>query len=201
MPGTILGMTGGIDSATLLFRLLSEGSGVDAVFVDYGQPSKERDLASAAVVLAKAKKIFGRPVHLRTIRLASIPFDQDGLSPMTQFGTVIVSVLASIAVGSKADRIGCGARIDTTPEGFDMAANRLVQTAAPRAQVGVLWPFASKTKEDVIRQAFALGVPFRWTWSCQAKGQKHCGMCRGCKARRHGFKMAGLVDPTEYKVQ
>ena len=199
MPGTILGFTGGIDSATLLFRLMEEGGEVDAVFVDYGQPSKGRDLSAAACVLARAKRAYGKTVSFRTIRLDKIPFDADGLAPLQQFGAVVVSVLASIAVGAKADRIGCAARIDTTPEGFDMAANRLVQTAAPRAQVGVLWPFASKTKEDVIRLGFGLGVPFGWTWSCQGKGPKHCGVCRGCKARRYGFKQAGIVDPTEYK--
>jgi len=64
--------------------------------------------------------------------------------------------------------------------------------------VELLRPLVDLTKEQIVRQGAALGVPFAKTWSCYKGGEWHCGRCGTCIERREAFHLAGVTDPTRY---
>jgi len=65
-------------------------------------------------------------------------------------------------------------------------------------QVRIRAPLIEMYKGEIITAGHKLGVPWHLTWSCYVGGEKHCGVCPTCRARKAGFKSAGLLDPTEY---
>ncbi len=84
---------------------------------------------------------------------------------------------------------------DATPEfftAFTAAVNRAVG-----GSVRLGWPFAGRTKAEVLR--LGRHLPLEHTFSCiRPVGGRHCGWCNKCAERRRGFAAAGLSDPTEY---
>ena len=60
-------------------------------------------------------------------------------------------------------------------------------------------PLQWMNKKCIVDLGHELGVDFSKTWSCYAGGEKHCGVCPTCQARRAGFVEAGISDPTEYE--
>lgn len=59
-------------------------------------------------------------------------------------------------------------------------------------------PLQWMKKYDIIKAGEDLGVDWKSTWSCYAGGEKHCGVCPTCRARRQGFDIAEVLDPTDY---
>lgn len=66
--------------------------------------------------------------------------------------------------------------------------------------VHVLAPYTNLTKVDIARRGVALGIDYRKTWSCYKGGDVHCGTCGTCTERKEAFRLAGIPDPTVYKV-
>lgn len=59
-------------------------------------------------------------------------------------------------------------------------------------------PFSKIGKHDIVHEGTGLGVPFVETWSCYKGGDIHCGRCGTCVERKEAFRLAQVVDPTEY---
>lgn len=64
--------------------------------------------------------------------------------------------------------------------------------------VRVKAPLIEMFKPEIVMAGEELGVPWHLTWSCYKGEDKHCGVCPTCRARKDGFKHAGVNDPTEY---
>jgi 7-cyano-7-deazaguanine synthase len=77
------------------------------------------------------------------------------------------------------------------------------QSAMDRALLGhveLARPLAHLSKLQVMQLGRAL--PLEHTFSCYAPaGGRHCGRCNKCAERRAAFRVAEMVDPTEYKIQ
>ena len=87
---------------------------------------------------------------------------------------------------------------DATPRFFaDLAA--IVSQALHRS-LRILTPLRGLSKAQVIRSAS--GVPFHLTFSClRPRGRLHCGRCNKCAERQRAFRLAGVADPTAYARQ
>lgn len=83
---------------------------------------------------------------------------------------------------------------DCRPEYIDAQARALELGT----EVGLLAPFAYKTKAEIVADAAWRGAPLAETWSCYEGGAVHCGECATCRERREAFARAGVDDPTEY---
>jgi 7-cyano-7-deazaguanine synthase len=59
-------------------------------------------------------------------------------------------------------------------------------------------PFLRIGKHDIAIQGAELGVDYSQTWSCYKGGDTHCGRCGTCVERKEAFRLAMVVDPTEY---
>lgn len=66
-------------------------------------------------------------------------------------------------------------------------------------KVGLVAPFQLLKKAEIVRAGHAMGVDFSLTWSCYKGGEKHCGTCPTCRARKQAFIAAGIDDPTDYE--
>jgi 7-cyano-7-deazaguanine synthase len=94
---------------------------------------------------------------------------------------------------------------DCRPE-FVAAFERLASLATKAGVEGhglsVHVPLISMSKAEIIQRGHFLGVDFGLTVSCyQANGEgEACGVCDSCRLRREGFSVAGLPDPTRYRL-
>jgi 7-cyano-7-deazaguanine synthase len=104
---------------------------------------------------------------------------------------------AGIYFGAHAEDAHNWAYPDCTPEFIGgMAAAIYV---ASYHQVRLHTPLMSLNKAEVVMLGERLGVPWEKTWSCYAGGEKHCGTCPTCNARKEAFTHAGVEDPTAYE--
>lgn len=62
-------------------------------------------------------------------------------------------------------------------------------------------PFLNKSKAEVLKIGFELGLPINETWSCASNSTIHCGWCEPCQDRQNAFKVNGFVDKTVYENQ
>lgn len=85
---------------------------------------------------------------------------------------------------------------DCTPEFNGAMANAIF--IGTYQQVRLCTPLQWLTKGDIILLGERLGVAWENTWSCYKGGDLQCGECPTCRARRAGFQLVGVTDPTEY---
>lgn len=78
-------------------------------------------------------------------------------------------------------------------DAFDQAAQ-----AGTFVKVSLRSPYTNITKADIARRGRELGIDYSQTWSCYKGGEHHCGKCGTCVERREAFAEAGVVDTTEY---
>lgn len=85
---------------------------------------------------------------------------------------------------------------DCTPEFIGAMANAIY--IGTYRQVRLHTPLMSLSKTEIVELGAKLGVPFEETWSCYKGLEKQCGVCPTCRSRRNAFKIASIIDPTEY---
>jgi len=65
--------------------------------------------------------------------------------------------------------------------------------------VHLLSPYVNMTKGDIARRGKELGINYADTWSCYKGGEVHCGRCGTCVERKEALAEAGIDDPTIYE--
>lgn len=219
-------LSGGLDSATVLARAVSDGFAVHALSFDYGQRHAAELEAAAAVARAGgAVRHLVVPIDLRAFGGSALTGDipvpkgrkdaeiAAGI-PVTYVparNTIFLSLALGYAeVAAAADIfIGVNARDysgypDCRPE-FISAFQAMANLATKGAVEGTLpvrihAPLMMLGKAEIIRLGMRLGVDYGLTRSCydpDPKGRA-CGACDSCRLRLRGFAEAGLADPAPY---
>ncbi len=211
-------VSGGMDSITLLYHLKEIGHEVKALGVNYGQ-RHAKELVAAAEICTKAEVHFEianlQPINQflqgssQTSKDVQVPDGHYADESMKKTivpnrNMIMLSVAIGWAVSLKYDAVAYGAHSgdhaiypDCRPEFADAMA-----TAASICDwnpIKLLSPFTGKTKSDIAVLGYRLGVPFDKTWSCYKGRALHCGLCGTCVERKEAFELAGLVDPTQYE--
>lgn len=214
-------LSGGLDSATVLAAARAAGHICYALTVDYGQ----RHVAELAAARAVAARF---AVHEH--RVARVDLGQFGGSALTDpslavpaaasagipvtyvpaRNTVMLAVALAWAEVLDAQEIHLGVNAvdysgypDCRPP-FIAAFNELARVATKAGLEGrapvVKAPLMRLGKADILRRGTALGVDYGMTVSCyQADAEgRACGRCDACRLRAQGFADAGLPDPTRY---
>jgi 7-cyano-7-deazaguanine synthase len=218
MRRTIVILSGGIDSATLLHHQRAAGDEVRALSVDYGQRHRARELAAAEAIAAELG-VERRVLDLRGLAAffgansltdAAVDVPEGAYSATTMALTVVpnrnmllVAAALAWAAADGGDAVAFGAHggaytpyPDCRPE--FAAAMGVAARVCDARPLEVLAPFVTWTKADIVRRAIALGVPLAATWSCYAGGDVHCGRCGTCLDRQAAFAETGVTDPTAY---
>lgn len=211
-------VSGGMDSATLLWLAKKEFNEVYAISFDYGQKHKiELDFAKELVKISGVKKHFIVEIpHLKGIEGSAltdknieVPFeDYPSQPPIT---TVPMRNLNFLAIASsfcdvyEIENIGigihsidspypdCRAEFASSAEAVINASS--VMVAKKKNRIRVYTPFLGMTKAEVLKLGLQLGVPYEKTYSCYKGTVPPCRECATCRQRQEAFESLGLKDP------
>ncbi len=217
--GSVVLLSGGMDSATCLALAARDRPPVHALTVVYGQ-RHVREIRSArrlarryavarhvvldlplGPLLESALTRSRRPLPRGRRRPGSIP---------TTYVPARNTILLAVALGY-AESEGCGTIYyganavdysgypDCRPE-YVRAFARLARLATRAGveegrPIRVVAPLLDRSKGNIVRLGDRLGVPWELTWSCYAGGVRPCGRCDACRLRARGFREAGRPDP------
>ena len=217
MKDTVLILSGGMDSTTLLYDYQERIA--LAVSFDYGSKHNEREIPFARLHCERLGiKHITIPLSFMTDYFKSsllkggedIPeghyADENMKSTVVPFRN---DIMLSIAVGiAESNGLTCVMMAnhggdhtiypDCRPE-FVEAFNKAAQ-AGTFVGVRLESPYTHLTKGDIARRGKALSIDYAETWSCYKGGEKHCGKCGTCVERREALAEAGIADTTEYDL-
>ncbi len=219
--GSVVLLSGGMDSATVLALAQRSGGPVDALTLIYGQRHR-REVDSARRLARWARVRSHRVVRLPvggllpsalTDARQPIPAGRGGRGrreiPSTYVparNTIFLSLALGYAESHGLERIWIGANAvdysgypDCRPE-FLRAFARVARLGTRagvegRRRFTIEAPLLRRSKAEIVRLGERLGVPWALTWSCYRGGRRPCGRCDSCRLRAKGFREAGLADP------
>lgn len=217
-PKAVVLLSGGLDSAVVLFHAAKNGYDCHCLAFDYAQRHR-KELGQAEKIAACAGAAF-RVVKLDLPWKASSLLDKKMKLPLDRTigrirsgipssyvparNTAFLSLAASFAEAIEADAVFIGAHFDDSSGYPDCgrqyleAFRHLVKIGTKRGLEGHLdikYPLAGMTKGDIIKMGKSLGVPFHLTWSCYQGGRRPCARCDSCILRQKAFREAGMKDP------
>jgi 7-cyano-7-deazaguanine synthase len=223
MSRVLLIFSGGMDSSTLLWELLSNGDDVDAITFDYGQRHSAEILYAKDMIkylneqdldvrhdIIDVKPIF-RYIDSSALTNNDIQVPNCGYTEESAKITVVPNrnqILLSIAVGIAASR-GISTVMYAAHNGdsaiypdcrpvFLDALNEATRISTLWHPVKIEAPFIHLTKSDIVKIGLHLGVPFEITRSCYNTGDTPCGTCPTCIERIEAFTLNNTVDPVVY---
>lgn len=208
MATTVVLLSGGLDSTTLLYHLRATGEVVVPVGFDYGQ-RHVRELESARAIcagLGLQYQVFTMP-NLQAVK-PPVPdghYEEESMKATVwpNRNMVMLSIAVGYAVDRQHDTVAYAAHggdhaiyPDCRPD--FVGYMRLAIKAGNWHQVGLYAPFVMMSKAEIVSIGRQVGVPFDLTWSCYRGQARHCGTCGTCTERREAFQKSGVPDPTDY---
>lgn len=221
LRGSVVLLSGGMDSATCLAFACRDSAPVHALTVVYGQ-RHEREIRSARA-LARHYGI----AHHSVVRIPIGPLLDSSLTdrrravprhgagtpgriPSTYVparNTILLAIALGYAESHGLERIYLGINAvdysgypDCRPEylqAFQQLARLATRVGAEGGQpIRVFAPLLRLSKEQIVRRGTRLGVPWQLTWSCYRGGRRPCGTCDSCVLRARGFARARTQDPS-----
>lgn len=215
MKDTLLVLSGGLDSTTLLYDYAD--SIALAVTFQYGSNHNKREAAFAKyhcnklgiehieIDLAFMGKYFKSSLLDGADAIPEGNYDEDNMkSTVVPFRNgIMLSVAAGLAEsrGLKnvmmANHSGDHAIYpDCRPE-FVKAMTVAIE-AGTYEGVKLVAPYTDITKADIVSRGAKLGIDYSKTYSCYKGGEHHCGVCGTCRERKEAFTLAGVKDDTIY---
>ncbi|MFT7538166.1 MAG: 7-cyano-7-deazaguanine synthase [Lysobacterales bacterium] len=209
-------LSGGLDSATILYDAKKKGFKPYCLIFDYGQRhDKEIKQAKKIADAVKAKyeivKIqmpwLGSSLLDKSMKLPEHTVIDQKEIPSTYVparNIIFLSFAASYAEAVDAEGLFIGANAidysgypDCRPDFFDAykkVMKKGLKTGVKGKNIKIYTPLLRKTKAQIIKMGIKLKVPYELTWSCYAGGRKPCGVCDSCLLRAKGFEEAKCID-------
>ena len=207
-------VSGGLDSAVLVHRLLARDRRVSPVYLGFGlswegaelywitrflRAVRSPGLLPLQVVETPVRAAYGAHWSLTgrgvpDARSADAAVYLPGRNVLLLTHAAILCAprgISTIALGTlRGNPFG-----DATPRFFAAMARCL--THALRHPIRIVAPLRRMTKTQLIRASG--GAPLTLTFSClRPRGRRHCGRCNKCAERQRAFRLAGVPDPTRY---
>lgn len=212
--------SGGLDSTTLLYKLLMTGWTVEALSFDYGQRHrKELDAAREITgplgirhdvinLQSLGRQLIGSSQTDEHVDVPDGHYEEESMKKtvVPNRNMVMLSIGASIALARRIPWLAYAAHAgdhaiypDCRPEFVD--AMEVAFQRCDWNRVALLAPYVRNglDKGGIVREGSALGVPYNLTWTCYKGRTLHCGTCGSCRERIDAFKAAGVPDPTAYE--
>ena len=216
-PGkAVLILSGGMDSTTLLYDLLSQGYEVHAVTFDYRQ--KHNNEIACAKKTCRKLQVPHKIIDICVLNeLAPSCLTREGWevpegnyaeesmkqTVVPNRNMVFLSLAASYAIGIGASHLFYAAHAGDHaiyPDCRPVFASAMT-TAFHLCDWNDLVlevPYQHWSKGDIVKRGIALGVDYGLTWTCYKGGKRSCGKCGSCDERLAAFSEAGATDPLEY---
>lgn len=206
MRRALVMVSGGLDSTTVCYLLVSQGTEVRPVFFDYGQHCAETEWAKINEVLPDTvlpperldiSDIFKGSTS-RMIVEANLwkdhVSDDDLYIPYRTM--LFFAVAAARAQTLETLDVYSGFINSNHAKELDCSTafmNGLDELSEGVGAVRFHAPFRERTKAYVVQQALKLGVPIGRTFSCQASSAFPCGACPNCVERLNALAEAGIA--------
>jgi 7-cyano-7-deazaguanine synthase len=222
MSRSVILLSGGMDSATVLGIALDAGEECYALSFAYGQ-RHDAELDAAKIIAARMGAREHRIIDIDMGQLGGSALTDDSIDvpgaggegiPVTYVparNTVFLSMGLAWAEVLEADAIYAGVNAvdysgypDCRPEyiaAFQAMANLATKRTTEGQTLDIRTPLINLSKSEIVTLGLSLGVDFGLTVSCysaDADGAA-CGKCDACELRRDGFTAAGIADPTRYQ--
>lgn len=215
-------VSGGIDSATLLYKILQEGYDVYALTFLYGQKHRKEidsaksicsalDVSHKVIDLSAMKELLsGSALTDSNVEIPEVPetaehYETLKATIVPNRNAIFLSVAIGYALSIGADHVFFGAHYsdrgvypDCRKE-FVEAFQLSERLATDNPSLVIDAPFVDVDKSQIVKLGSELGVPFKETWTCYNGGELHCGVCSSCRERKRAFRESGVSDPTRYQ--
>ena len=207
MKNTILSLSGGLDSSSLLF----EYKDYIKLAVSFKYPSNHnsKELECAKLVSEKAK-VPHRIIDVTSIfegfksallsgaeAVPNIEYGQEAISKLVVpfRNGIFLSILAGLAESEGCEYIALASHSndsvtypDCRPE-FSEAFGKAIELGTSNG-VKFFCPYKDITKAEVAYRGIRAGLDSLWTYSCYKGGDKPCGECPTCKERKEAVSYA-----------
>jgi len=224
MSRSVILLSGGMDSATVLAIAKSAGEECYALSFAYGQ-KHDAELEAAKAVAASIGVADHRTIQIDMGQFGGSALTDEAIDvpdaggngiPVTYVparNTVFLSLGLGWAEVLDADAIYAGVNAvdysgypDCRPDyiaAFQTMANLATKRGAEGRPLEIRAPLIDMSKADIVQKGAELGVDYALTVSCYSAAEDGaaCGHCDACDLRRQGFLEAGLPDPTRYAAQ
>lgn len=215
-------VSGGMDSVTLAYQLKAEGYDLHLLAFNYGQRHKKEldyarqcaeDLGAdfSIIDLSSVGALLTGSALTDDIAVPDGHYAEDSMriTVVPNRNAIMLSIAYGVAVSQGADVVATGVHAgdhfiypDCRPRfvsSFDLMQSIAVEGFGAKG-LRLYAPFVNIGKHDIAAIGAALGVPYDKTWSCYKGDEIHCGTCGTCTERKEAFDLAGVDDPTKYKI-
>lgn len=207
---TVLLLSGGMDSTTLLYYLKNEGDEIYCLSFHYGQRhNKELECARKITELTQTPHKIIDITNINELLQGSsltseidIPYghyeDESMKSTVVpNRNMTLLSLAIGYAVSIKAGQVAYAAHAgdhhiypDCRPIFFDKMNE--VSLIANYEPVSIIAPFLFLTKGEIAKIGKKLKVPYDITWTCYEGKDEPCGKCGACIERKEAMEEAGF---------
>lgn len=202
---TILIYSGGMDSTTLLYKLLRDGDRVQCISFNYGQRHGKELFAARKI--CKKLNVPHKIIDIRALKnlmsgsalTSKIPVPEGHYKDSTMKLTVVpnrnmifIALAIAAAVSQKFDRVAIAVHAGDRaiyPDCRPVFIKRMdaVSKIANYESIDVYAPFLNMTKRRIARIGRRLGVPYEDTWTCYKGLSRPCGKCGACMEREEAL--------------
>jgi len=222
---TVMGLSGGMDSATLLGLLLEQGVEVHCCTFYYGSKHNKWENRAAKNIIDfyqfKKFPVFGHPIDLRTIFMdfssdllltgGEIPeghYEEKSMKRTVVPGrnTIFASIMMGLAESIGAEEIALGVHSGDHhiyPDCREEYIQSLSHTVhlATEGNVIVSTPLIENNKTSILELGFRMEpkVPYGMTRTCYTDHPFACGKCGSCVERLEAFANLKIKDPIQYQ--
>lgn len=199
-PGSVVLLSGGLDSTVLLYhrhQLYRGQRALFPLFINYAQRALYHEQRAAEHHCAKLG------LALRTLDLSSAGRDFRSFSgvnlhvPVPHRNLPLLSFAVSYAALQGCDAVELGVIADDLDQdrAFSLEFWRAFAQVAASLGQRLELPFVGRSKGWVVALGRDLGVDFDATFSCICGIDRPCGRCRQCRQRQAAFEY--LADGAE----
>lgn len=222
LNGTVVVLSGGLDSTTMLYKMLEEEKDknkVKALSFNYGQRhKKELEFAKKTTdILNIEHKIINLNSIAELLTGSALTSDVDvpegHYEDESMKKTVVPNrnaIMANIAIGYAVSlgfsRVALGVHAgdhaiypDCRP--LFVKALSVLAEVANYEPIEILTPYLHVSKVEIIQEGIELGVDYGNTWTCYKGLEKACGKCGSCQERCLAFIENKLQDPLYYEIE
>lgn len=217
---TVLILSGGIDSSTLLYRLIKkELNEVFCMTFNYGQrhgreiesaieivKSIDAGIGHQIVDLSNINSVFRGSALTDSVEVPEGHYQSESMKQMVvpNRNMIMLAIAIAKAISLEYDNVSYAAHSgdheiypDCRPE-FVKLFRELAQMCDWRP-IDICTPYINFTKADIVRDGLKLDVPYELTWTCYNGGSVACGKCGSCVGRLEAFQKNEVQDPISYK--
>ena len=193
-------ISGGIDSTTLLFRLVKNKHEVIPLFVNYGQKAIKKELLSVKKI-CKLLKLNVHVIDISGLSLISSGLTDNNISSVKNpffpnRNLILLSIGSAFSTNYSCNVIAIG-----LIKGSDfLDQSKIFLKHAEKIlsygrKITILAPMLELNKLEVVRLAKEYKIPLNFTYSCYSGKEKPCNRCLSCIDRKNVFKIESIPNP------